>query len=201
MQSFKMAAAVLMLGGLAGCGQSPAPKAAADASASDCGSGPVSSSLVRTANYEFTASAGPLEATYTPAQVASQHPVSGEMMLAGHMVDVPGMPMGGAPSMHRPPAGIARPGPGPGSYRHIEVHICDRASGMAILQASPHLSLIDRSRHDIAQSIPIAMMQGVHSGIGDIHYGNNAHMDTGHRYMLDVTMMGEHAQFEFNAGR
>jgi hypothetical protein len=83
---------------LAGCGQSSPPvKAAADASSSDCGTGPVSSHLVRTASYELVANAGPLEATYTKAQVAAQHPDTGEMMISGEMMGETGMPMNGGP--------------------------------------------------------------------------------------------------------
>ena len=81
---------------LASCGQSSSSvKAAADAISSDCGTGPVSSHLVRTANYELVANAGPLEAIYTKAQVAAQHPDKGEMMITGEMTGATGMAMSG----------------------------------------------------------------------------------------------------------
>ncbi len=206
MRKLTLIATAMAVGGLAACGQAAPSTAAADATSSDCGTGPISSSLARTASYEFTAAAGELEATYTKAQVDAQHPTSGEMMLGGHLTDVPGMPMGGAGSgMHNSgPTGPTMPGPGlvdPGYYRHVEVHSCNRTSGKVIQHASPDLILIARSAHDTAQHLPVAVMQGVHSGVGDMHSGNNAHMINGHRYTLDVTMTGEHAQFNFGTGQ
>ncbi len=205
MRKFTVAATAIALGSLVGCGQSSPTRSAADVVASDCGPGPVSSSLIRTATYELTANAGPLESTYTRAQVDSTHPDHGEMMVGGSMTDVPGMPMGGGAGsqmMSKGPGGAGMPGYGgaadPSAYRHVEVHICNRASGKVVQQASPSLSLVDRSAHDATQQIPVAVMQGVHSGMADMHYGNNAHMVRGHRYMLDVTMKGEHAQFELD---
>ena len=122
------------------------------------------------------------------------------------MTDVPGMPMGGAGSgMHNSgPTGLTMPGPGlvdPGYYRHVEVHSCNRTSGKVIQHASSDLILVARSAHGTAQHLPVAVMQGVHSGVGDMHYGNNAQMINGHRYTLDVTMTGEYAQFNFGTGQ
>jgi hypothetical protein len=194
------------LGTLVGCGQSASTTTVADAKASDCGTGPVSSRLVRTAGYELVAAAGPLEATYSRAQVDSQHPSSGEMMVSGHMVGESDMPMSGDSGSGMDGSGTTGTGMGtPGSavssgaYRHIEVHICSRTSGHVVQHASPMMVLRDRSAHEMTQQLPIAVMQGVHSGTRDMHYGNNARMIPGHRYSLDVTMEGEHATFDFGA--
>lgn len=206
MRKISIVASGLIIAGAAACGHA-APTTSADAAVSDCGTGPVSSALVRTASYEFTASAGPLEATYTKAQVDAQHPSIGEMMLGGNMIDVPGMPMNGSNSPGMPDRGSGGANmPVPTgtdliSYRHVEVHICNRTSGKVIQHATPSLSLIDRSAHDTSQHMSVAVMQGVHTGIGDMHYGNNAKMVKGHRYTLAVSMTGEHAHFDFDVSR
>ncbi len=65
MRKLTLNATAMAVGGLAACGQAAPSTASAGARSSDCGTGPVSSSLVRTASYEFTAAAGGLEATYS----------------------------------------------------------------------------------------------------------------------------------------
>jgi hypothetical protein len=193
---------------LAGCGQSSSSvKAAADSSSSDCGTGPVSSHLVRTASYELVATAGPLEATFTKAQVAEQHPDTGEMMISGEMMGEPGMPMKGGSGSGMSSQGPTETGVGgtpdnaaiSGAFRHVEVHICGRASGLVVQNASPAISLTDTSGSGVTQQLPIAVMQGVHSGMADMHYGNNARMIQGHHYSLDVAIHGEHAKFDLGA--
>ncbi len=201
------AASVALL--LAACGQSSSVKSAADASSSDCGTGPVSNHLVRTASYELVAAAGPLEATYTKAQVAAQHPETGEMMISGEMQGPTGMSMRGGVGSGKSntgPMGTGMSGaPGSaaasGDFRHVEVHICNRASGRVVQNASPAISLMDTSPSGLTQTLPIAVMQGVHSQMADMHYGNNAHMILGHHYSLDVVMHGERATFDLGAAR
>jgi len=201
-----VAAAGIALGGLVGCGQSTSPTSGTAAKTSDCGTGTVSSSLVKTAHYELMAAAGPLETTYTRAQVATRHPSSGEMMISGEMVGDPGMSMGGdagsgMDSTGPTSTGMATPGSAAssGPYRHVEVHICNRTSGRVVQHASPTMVLMDRSAHGMRQQLPVAVMQGVRSGLADLHYGNNARMINGHDYMLEVTMMGEHATLDLGA--
>lgn len=195
---------------LAACGQSSsAVKSAADASTSDCGTGPVSSHLFRTASYELVAAAGPLETTYTKDQVAAQHPETGEMMISGEMQGPARMPMsGGAGSgtsstgpMGTGMSGAPNSTAATGDFRHVEVHICDRASGRVVQNASPAMSLTDTSPSGLTQTLPIAVMQGVRSQMADMHYGNNARMILGHHYSLDVVMHGEHATFDLGAAR
>lgn len=195
---------------LAACGQSSsAVKSAADASSSDCGTGPVSSHLIRTATYELVAAAGPLEATYTKAQVAAQHPDTGEMMISGEMQGPAGMPMNGGPgsgTSSTGPMSTGRSGApnntaASGDFRHVEVHICGRASGRVVQNATPSMSLTDTSPSGQTQTLPVAMMRGVHSQMADMHYGNNARMIMGHHYSLDVVMHGEHATFDLGAAR
>ena len=204
---FLSAAGVALV--LVGCSQStPSVKAAADASSSDCGTGPVSSHLVRTASYELVGAAGPLEATYTRAQVAAQHPDTGEMMISGEMMGEPGMAMKGSPGSGMSGTGATGTGNTGGApstpamssrLRHVEVHICGRASGRVEQNASPAMTLTDTSKAGVTQQLPIAVMQGVHSGMADMHYGNTARMIQGHHYSLDVAVHGEHATFDLGA--
>lgn len=195
---------------VAACGQSSSSvKSAADARSSDCGMGPVSSHLVRTASYEFVAAAGPLETTYTKAQVAAQHPGSGEMMISGEMQGPAAMPMnvgGGSGTSSTGPMGTGMSGAphnpdASGDFRHVEVHICGRTSGRVVQNASPEMRLTDTSPSGLTQTLPIAVMQGVHGGMGDMHYGNNARMVLSHHYSLGVVMHGEHATFDLGATR
>jgi hypothetical protein len=197
-----VATAGMALAALAGCGQSTSSTSGTAAKTSDCGSGMAGSSLVKTAHYELMAAAGPLETTYTRAQVASQHPSSGEMMVSGDMVGDPGMSMGGdaGSGMGSPgptSTGMAAPGgASSGSYRHVEVHICDRTSGRVVQNVTPTMFLVDRSAAGMRQQLPAAAMQGVRSGVADLHYGNNAQMIMSHDYALEVTMMGERATLD-----
>ena len=63
------------------------------------------------------------------------------------------------------------------------------------------MSLTDTSPSGLTQTLPIAVMKGVHSQMADMHYGNNARMILGHHYSLDVIMQGEHATFDLGAAR
>ena len=62
-------------------------------------------------------------------------------------------------------------------------------------------TLTDTSGSGLTQQLPIAVMQGVHSGMADMHYGNNAPMMQGHHYSLDVTMRGEHAKLDLGSAQ
>lgn len=210
MRVFPVLSATVVALVLAGCGQSTSPgKAATDANSSDCGTGPASGHRVRTASFEFVAAAGPLEQTYTKAQVAAQHPDAGETMISGAMMDESGMPMtsgSGSGMSSQGPTGNDMGGTPvnpavSGAFRHVEVHICGRASGRVVQNAAPAMTLTDTSGSGLTQKLPIAVMQGVHSGLADMHYGNNARMMRGHHYSLDVTMRGEHAKFDLGSAQ
>lgn len=128
-----------------------------------------------TKSYVFTLSVGMPEQMWTRAQVRSRHPKTGEEMLRGSM--------GGAMSMG-------------GSARHLEVHIRSRASGKVVAGARPAISAFDMSTQDaMAIKVPVAEMQGVMAGAGDLHYGNNVDLVAGHVYRVTVTLSGERAVF------
>src|ERR1700750_1633630 len=91
-------------------------------------------------HYLFALSIGPEETMYTPAQVKSKHPRSGEVMLAGKMV-----------------GGMAGMDMSSGERRHLEVHICP-TGGKVITGARPTITVN-------GAMVPIAVMEGVGEGV------------------------------------
>ena len=132
-----------------------------------------------TKSYVFKLSVGMPEDMWTPAQVRSKHPTSGEVMLAGSM--------GGAMSMG-------------GSSRHVEVQILKRPSSKVIATARPTITLVDLDlKGAMSVKVPFAVMRGVDEGASDTHYGNNVDLVGGHRYRVTVGLGGEHAVFQMTA--
>jgi hypothetical protein len=107
---------------------------------------------------------------YTPAQVASKHPKTGEVMLAGKMV-----------------GGMAGMDMGSGSQRHLEVHICTPA-GKVVTGAHPAITVN-------GAMVPVAVMEGVNAGAADYHYGNNVNLKAGQKVTIVVTLAGQKAVF------
>ena len=77
--------------------------------------------VATTADYVIVANMGPSESMYTPAQAASSHPMSGEIMVSGTMDS--GMPMGS------------------GTVDHIEAHICSKSTGNVMTDIMPTMHL------------------------------------------------------------
>lgn len=103
---------------------------------------------------------------YTPAQVKTKHPASGEVMLAGKMVGgMAGMEMGG------------------GSRRHLAEHIC--SGGKVVTGAHPAITVN-------GAMVPVAVMEGVGEGVSDYHYGNNVNLKAGQKVTV-VVKLQEHA--------
>ena len=128
-----------------------------------------------TKSYVFKLSLGKSEEMWTLAQVAAQHPKTGEIMLSGSMAHL--MSMGGSP-------------------RHIEVQITSRASGKVVTGAHPTLSVHDTLAMDaMMDKVSVAEMKGVGMEASDVHYGNNIDLVTGHLYKVTVTLKGEVAVF------
>jgi hypothetical protein len=81
----------LVVLGLAGCGSSAKTNTGANsasttaATASECTPGPNLTKTVLTARYKMVLDVNPTETMYTQAQVAAQHPTTGEVMLRGQM--------------------------------------------------------------------------------------------------------------------
>lgn len=166
-------------------GQSAGPVAARP-----CGGAAATSVTATSSNYVMTMVAGPLEKTYSQAEVSNQHPTSGEMMLRGQMT----MPGDGAGSGM---PGASMSGSAAGQVRHLEVHICT-LSGTVVSDANPSIRLHDTTA-GTAVNVPVAMMQGVMAGASDLHYGNNISMTPGHSYSAEVMLNGAAATFQIPA--
>ena len=136
------------------------------AASGSCASGTVA----KQGPYVFALSIGPTEAMYTPAEVKSKHPKSGEVMLAGKMV-----------------GGMAGMDMTTGPQRHLEVHIC-KTGGQVVTGAHPTITV------DGAM-VPVAVMEGVGEGVADYHYGNNVSLKTGQKVTVVVKLNGQTATF------
>jgi hypothetical protein len=83
-----------------------------------------------------------------------------------------------------------------GSQRHLEVHITTRHTGKIVTGARPTITTMDTSiKNAMMIKVPVATMEGVTSGLADLHYGNNVHLVVGHTYAVTVTLGGERAVF------
>ncbi|HUK44607.1 MAG TPA: hypothetical protein VLV28_04895 [Gaiellaceae bacterium] len=143
-----------------------------------CSSGQV----VKTRSYVFAQSIGPTETMYTPAQVASRHPKSGEVMLSGQMT-------GGMAAMTTSPSG----------QRHLEVHIC--STGGSVVVAHPSIVISDPMSKTLLMTVPVATMEGIGEGASDYHYGNNVELTAGHHVTVTVTLRGQQAVFHTTVPR
>jgi len=143
-----------------------------------------------TKSYNLSVVIGSIQAMFTPAQVASQHPKTGEVMFSGQMTMPPGMDpstvdMGNMPSMNIPP-----------EWRHLEAHIYDKKTGDVVKTLTPVITLTNKST-GMTRPISMVTMQGVIEGPGDFHYGNNVDLPTG-QYTVTVAVGSESANFDFN---
>jgi hypothetical protein len=134
--------------------------------------GPCASGTVaKQGPYVFALSIGPMETMYTPAQVKTSHPKSGEVMLAGKMV-----------------GGMAGMDTTTGPQRHLEVHIC-KTGGQVVTGAHPTITVN-------GAMVPVAVMEGVGEGVADYHYGNNVNLKPGQKVTVVVKLNGQTAIFK-----
>jgi hypothetical protein len=101
-----------------------------------------------TSDYLLVINVLPSEAMYTASEVESMQPTMGEAILHGT-----GEPVG------------------PG-VRHVEAHIYDRATGIAVSDVKPVIRVFNRTTGDRIE-VPATLMQDVLVGAADIHWGNN----------------------------
>jgi hypothetical protein len=136
------------------------------ATSGSCASG----TIAKQGQYVFALSIGPTETMYTPAEVKSKHPKSGEVMLAGKMV-----------------GGMAGMDMTTGPQRHLEVHIC-KTAGQVVTGAHPTITVN-------GAMVPVAVMEGVGEGVSDYHYGNNVNLKPGQKVTVVVKLNGQTATF------
>jgi hypothetical protein len=140
-----------------------------------------SGTLIRlgsTNSYNLVAEIGGLQAMFTPDQVSSQHPKSGEVMFGGQMV-MPPDPNNASPDWH-----------------HLEVHVFDKKTGDVVKSTNPVITVTDKAT-GLTRQVPLVLMQGVVEGAGDYHYGNNVDLPKG-QYTVTVVIGSETASFDFN---
>ena len=134
--------------------------------------------LASTKSYRFALVIGMEEKMYTPTQIKTMHPKTGEVMLRGTMAAMGQMPMGS-------------------SMRHVETQICSRSNGAVSTKVKPTITLTDlASKTPMATMVPIAVMEGIGKGLADLHYGNNVQMTAGHRYTVKIVLNGETTTFQ-----
>jgi hypothetical protein len=158
---------------LAACGGGGTAATTSATVAAACLSGTGSNAHATTNSYVVQVDLGSVETMYTPAQVTSQHPTSGEVMLRGQMAGMAG--------------------------QHLEVHICSKATGAVVQDANPTITLTNDADQSMTQNVPIAVMQGVTSGVSDLHYGNNVALMPGATYTVAVSLVGETATLRIPA--
>lgn len=170
----RLLALTVLTAGVAAC-DSPsqaAPASPASAAARPCGGPAPGAVTVAAASHVMTVVVGPVEQMYSQEQVTATHPTSGEVMLGGEMAMPPSTTAAGSSNL----------------VRHLEVHICT-ASGGVISDAHPTIRLRDATTGK-AETVPVAVMEGVTAGASDLHYGNNITVQAGDAYVVDVSLDG-----------
>lgn len=168
-------AAMITIAGAA-CGGGSGSSSPSSSGPASCPPRP-SGAQATTASYTITLDVGPVENMYSQQQVDSSHPTSGEVMLGGVMSMASGA-----------------------NARHLEAHICAKASDTVVSNVNPTITMTDTTTAGSApQSVPISVMQGVTSGASDLHYGNNIDVTPGHSYSVTITVNGETATIPLTA--
>jgi hypothetical protein len=158
----------------AGCGSTASTSKTG--AATQCRHGTGLTRTVTTANYTMVLDVNPSEAMYTSAQVAAQHPKTGEVMLRGQMTEASTMMGttttmgGGSPSTPMttstmPMGQTTVPGMSQANVRHLEVHICSASSGQVVQNARPTITVIDHSSGGMTDRVSVAVMEGIGSGV------------------------------------
>jgi hypothetical protein len=168
---------------LSACSGSPATTSATDSSAPASTAAAASSSVtptacadssgdhsvqqVDTAGYRMVLAVGDREAMYTQDEVNAKAPMTGELMVAGRMMDpgTTGSSGGGMMSANT------------SNTRHVEVAICDLATGSTVTGAD--VTMMVATNGATPTAMPVAEMRGLDEPATQTHYGNNVPMTTG----------------------
>jgi hypothetical protein len=166
---------------LAACSGSPAATSATDSSApastaasstvapTTCAdsSGDQSVQQVDTAGYRMVLAVGDREAMYTQDEVNATAPMTGELMVAGTMMDPGTTGSSGGGMMSGKTS----------NTRHVEVAICDLATGSTVTGAD--VTMMVTANGAAPTAIPVAEMRGLDEPATQTHYGNNVPMTPG----------------------
>jgi hypothetical protein len=138
-----------------------------------------------TDGYRMVLAVGDREAMYTQAEVDAQSPMTGELMVAGTMMDSGTTPMASS--------GMGSAGAGAGATRHVEVAICDLATGVTVTGADVRMTVAADSAP--AQDVSVAEMRGLDEPATETHYGNNMPMSGG-PHVVTITINGQTGTFQ-----
>jgi hypothetical protein len=121
---------------------------------------------ITTEHYLVVVNVLPGEAMFTHAEHEQHHPTEGELILSGSGASL-----------------------GPES-RHVEAHIYDRATGLAVTSEVPTITLLNRTTGERIEVEP-TLMQDVNIGELDQHFGNNVAVRSNSDLEITVTVAGE----------
>jgi hypothetical protein len=142
---------------------------------------------VDTQGYRMVLAVGDREAMYTQAEVDAKSPMTGELMVAGTMMDPGRSPMGSNGM------GSTTAGTNGGATRHVEVAICDLATGVTVTGADVRMSVAADGAP--AQDVSVAEMRGLDEPATETHYGNNIPMSGG-SHVVTFTINGQTGTFQ-----
>lgn len=121
---------------------------------------------VATADYVVVVNVLPSERMMTRAEVNALHPTEGELV-----INTPGQPQGP-------------------ETRHVEAHIYDRSTGIALTSVVPTIRVKNHATGDVVD-VPSVLMQDVNIGPLDLHFGNNVRVVGDSDISVIVTVNGE----------
>jgi hypothetical protein len=178
---------VIAAGALAACGSSSSttPTTGSASLAVGCRAVNAADQAVKTRTYVFLLHVGNPEKMLmiSPQQAKSRHIISGELMVGGSMAGMSADTMKSHMATH-----------------HLEVHICDRASGKVVGSAMPSITVAPSSGGP-PEHLSVAVMEGIQAGIADLHYGNNVTLRPGANYTITVRLGADRAAFKYTAPR
>lgn len=160
------AAGVLGVGALAACSVLRSEVAQVVEDADDVVAAAGWTRAIATEHYLVVVNVLPGEAMFTHAEHEQHHPTEGELILSG--------------------SGEAL---GPES-RHVEAHIYDRATGLAVTTEVPTITLLNRTTGERIEVEP-TLMQDVNIGALDRHFGNNVPVRSNSDLEITVSVAGE----------
>jgi hypothetical protein len=131
-----------------------------------------------TASYEVSLTIGPVADMLMPEDAAGA--TSGAVMVPG-----PGM----MPNMAAMMMDDGLP-----ANHHLEVHIHDRATGLAVSRILPAFSVTSQAAGQTRVLDDVVAMDDVTAGMSDLHFGRNVYLPDG-AYTVTVGVSGELATF------
>ena len=158
-------------GTLVGCGLWKVSNTSFDGSGSEVAEAAGWTRMVATQHYLFVLNVLPGEEMFSHADHMAHHPTEGELIIEGE-----GLPLGR-------------------NVRHVEAHVYDIATGLAISTQAPTIELTNRTTGEVAK-VPAALMHDVNIGELDLHFGNNVHVAPDSDISVKISLHGEEASVD-----